>query len=268
MKLVYPGGKKKALTFSYDDNQIHDRKLVHMMNDYGLHGTFHINAGFVGTKDAQKEFIGWEELAGLYIGHEVSCHGLHHPFMGQLPEGNRLYEILEDKKCLEQAVGYVVRGMSYPYGEYSDTVIQTIKTAGIEYSRTVQATGNLFWPTDFLRWHPTCHHNEAFHNKELLDKFNHPPGYLNLPLFYIWGHSFELNIDNTWDEIDRLFKCLSGREDVWYATNIQIKDYITAVRGLAYSVDQTMIYNPSSTTVYFLQEDSLIAIKPGETYRV
>jgi hypothetical protein len=266
LKIVYPNGKTKALTFSYDDNQIHDRRLISLLNQYELCGTFHLNAGTIGTKNETDEYITWNELQGLYQGHEVACHGLHHPFFGQLPKGELLYELLEDKKQLEGTVKYPVRGMSYPFGEYSDVIINAAQTAGIEYSRTVEGTHNFGWPAEFLRWHPTCHHNEAFQNKELVDRFVNPPSYLNLPLFYIWGHSFEFHRENTWNAMELLCKQLSGRDEVWYATNIQIKEYICAIRSLVLSADQSMIYNPSAITVYFETNHELNSIKAGEVF--
>ena len=266
MKFLYPNGKTKALTFSYDDNQIFDRRLVEILNQYGLKGTFHLNSGMIGTKNEQDEFVTWDEIKELYKDHEVACHGYNHPFFGQLPKGELEYEIVEDKKKLEDTVKYPVRGMSYPFGEYSDEVINTAKVAGIEYSRTVGDTGNFSWPTDFMKWNPTCHHNEAFRNKDLLNNFINPPSYLNLPLFYIWGHSFEFHRENTWEEMEKLCEKLSGQKEVWYATNIQIKDYICAVRNLVFSVDQRMIYNPSAITVYINNNNVVQNIKPGETF--
>ncbi len=41
----FPEGKHKALTMSYDDGTVYDRKLVELSNRYGIKGTFHINAG-------------------------------------------------------------------------------------------------------------------------------------------------------------------------------------------------------------------------------
>ena len=40
IRLLYPGGKTKALTFSYDDGKIHDRRLVKLFNTHGLKATF------------------------------------------------------------------------------------------------------------------------------------------------------------------------------------------------------------------------------------
>ena len=42
---LFPGHKKKALTMSYDDGTIHDRRLVEIFNKYGIRGTFHLNSG-------------------------------------------------------------------------------------------------------------------------------------------------------------------------------------------------------------------------------
>ena len=38
---------------------------------------------------------------------------------------------------------------------------------------------------------------------------------------------------------------------MWYATNIEIVDYVNALRGLKFSADSTMVYNPSAVDVYF-----------------
>lgn len=266
MKILYPNGKTKALTFSYDDNQIHDRRLIEMLNHYGLCATFHLNSGMIGKKDAYNEFITWDELSVLYRGHEVACHGYHHPFFRQLPLGELQYEILEDKRCLEKAVKYVVRGMSYPFGDYSEETIRIARALGIEYSRTVAATNNLWWPEDFMRWHPTCHHNAAFHDNGLIEGFVNCSGYPNLPLLYIWGHSFEFEREQTWSEMDQLCSRLSGKDEVWYATNIQIKDYICAVRALVFSADQQIVYNPSAVDVFFEYEGSQKVIHAGETF--
>lgn len=58
-------GKKKAVTFSYDDGVTQDRRLVEMMNTYGVKGTFNLNSGiqsytkcmgtFKGASDSSNE---------------------------------------------------------------------------------------------------------------------------------------------------------------------------------------------------------------------
>lgn len=69
IRLLYPGGKTKALTFSYDDGKIHDRRLVKLFNTHGLKATFHLNSGLLEHPGT----ISRQEAASLYDGHEVAC---------------------------------------------------------------------------------------------------------------------------------------------------------------------------------------------------
>ena len=65
MRFVYPKGKRKALTFSYDDAQVFDRELVRIFNKYNVKGTFHLNSGTLSEKrDGKEFFISKEEVAG------------------------------------------------------------------------------------------------------------------------------------------------------------------------------------------------------------
>ena len=34
ISMLFPEGKRKALTFSYDDGTIHDRRLAALLNEY------------------------------------------------------------------------------------------------------------------------------------------------------------------------------------------------------------------------------------------
>ena len=44
----WPGFKRKAVTLSYDDGVVFDRKLIEIMDKYGLKGTFNIGSGEMG----------------------------------------------------------------------------------------------------------------------------------------------------------------------------------------------------------------------------
>ena len=41
-------GKKKAITFSFDDGVTQDIRVIKILNQYGLKGTFNLNSGFFG----------------------------------------------------------------------------------------------------------------------------------------------------------------------------------------------------------------------------
>ena len=49
--LRFPGGKGKALTFSYDDGVEEDIRLIEIFRKNGMRGTFNLNSGQMGNKD-------------------------------------------------------------------------------------------------------------------------------------------------------------------------------------------------------------------------
>jgi len=254
----FPGGRKKALTMSYDDGQVFDRELVSIFNEYRIKGTFHLNSG----NFDKKGFVSASEIKDLYRGHEVSVHTVNHPFLTQIPREEIIREIIEDRKNLESLVGYPVRGMSYPFGDYSDELAKMLPSLGIEYSRTVRSTHGFGLPSDFLAWNPTCHHNENILEK--CKTFKKTPPWEQLTLFYVWGHSFEFEMDNNWNLIKEFCKTVAFDDSVWYATNIEIMDYLYALKNLKFSADRKIVQNFSSVDVWISVDRQPVKIKSGE----
>ncbi len=263
---LFPGGRSKALTFSYDDGRKQDRRLVDIFNRHGLKATFHLNSGKFGTDNGG--YIEESEVAALYDGHEISAHTVNHPFLERVPRERVIMEVMNDRHALEQLAGYPVTGMSYPFGTYNDEVVDTLGTLGIRYCRTVRSTGEFALPRHPLTWHPTCHHKQM---REYGDKFlelDPPAHYVNLSLLYVWGHSYEFDNDDNWQEIEDFCAKMGGREEIWYATNIEIIDYLDARKRLAFSVDGTFVHNPSALSVWASIDGKAIEIRGGETMRL
>lgn len=265
--LQYPGHRDKALTFSYDDGQSYDRRLAALFRQYGLKATFHLNSAHLGAESfvGEEQFVRREELTTLYEGQEIACHGAHHAFPFQLSQTALASEYAEDRRTLEQVTGRIIRGCSYAYGEHSAQVKETLRALGFSYCRTTGATGEFGLPRDFLEWHPTCHHSAAF-SGELAERFLNPPRYRRATLLYIWGHSFEFEHGGQWAEMERLCASLAGREDVWYATNQEIADYVTAARSLIFSLDGTRVQNPTAARIDCLFGGRPLTLEPGREY--
>ncbi len=51
---------------------------------------------------------------------------------------------------------------------------------------------------------------------------------------------------------------ISGRDDIYYATNIEIYDYITALKQLEIWDDGKRFYNPTAKTICFRDDESVI----------
>lgn len=258
MEICYPNGKIRAMTFSYDDGEIYDRNLIDIFNRYGMKGTFHLNSGWIDKKG----YITKEEIPDLYKEHEIACHGAGHQYLRQLPPTGILREVEDDRRALEEYSGRFIRGFSYAFGEYSEEIINIIKSIGIVYARTADTTGKFRVPDDFMRWAPTCHHEEPVF--ELLNSFLNPPQYRKLSLMYIYGHSFEFERNKNWDYIEKFCKEASDDPDTWYATNMEVYEYLSAVRALIGSMDGRRIMNPSLQEIWFLKANGEpLCLKPG-----
>lgn len=255
----YPGGKFKALTMSYDDGRTEDIRLISIFNKYGIKGTFNLNYGLMDWPDRVKA----DEVADLYRGHEVATHTSHHPTISRCPLNQVAQEILEDRAGLEKLVGYVVRGHAYPNGSYSKEIETLFSSLGIAYGRVVPSSHSLDLPENPMEWHATCHHNDPqlMQLGKTLVEFQKRQ---YLKLMYVWGHSYEFSGRDNWNVIEDFCAYMGGREDIWYATNIEIIDYLQVLKGLRFTADSTAVFNPSAQSAWLLVEDKeIVEVKGG-----
>ena len=156
--------------------------------------------------------------------------------------------------------------MAYPYGAYNDEIINILKMCKVAYSRTVCSTESFGFPKEWLMLHPTAHHRNP-KLMEITERFIKGNRWNNAEMLYLWGHSYEFDDDDNWDVIEKFAEKISGRDDIWYATNIEIYDYVKAYESLVTSTDKKIIYNPSAVTVWFAPEvkSEVLCVKPGET---
>lgn len=110
----------------------------------------------------------------------------------------------------------------------------------------------------------TCHHNNP-RLMELAHIFVENPVTRHPNLFYLWGHSYEFDGNNNWNVIEEFAEYIGNREDIWYATNIEVYDYVAAFKNLVFSADGSRVYNPSSRSVWFQTADRLVCVGAGET---
>lgn len=256
----YPQGRHKALTMSYDDGKRADERLVGLFNRYGIRGTFHLNSGLLG----EGERITAAEVPVLYRGHEVSAHTLTHPTLARCPQEQVVQEIMEDRIRLEGLLKVPVRGMSYPNGSYNGEIKKLLPHLGIEYARVVQTThGGFGLPDDWLEWRGTCHHND--HLLEHAHTFVglHKRQYLYL--MYVWGHSYEFDNDNNWEVMEEFCRIAGGRDEIWYATNIELVRYMKACGNLIFSAARDFVYNPGASSVWLEAGGTVVEVAGGET---
>lgn len=181
-----------------------------------------------------------------------------------MPGEENIREILSDRRILEEISGYPVRGFSYPNGVHGQKLHGLLQNCGIVYGRTTRSTHRFDLPDDFYAWNPTCHHNDRL--MEHLDQFLHTEYDQRLMLFYVWGHSYEFDRDENWDLIEEFARKAGGRDDIWYASNIEIYDYMKCAENLIYFADMQGVYNPGSNDVWLCVDGEIHRIKGGETH--
>lgn len=258
---TYPDWKYKALTFSYDDGVVEDRKLVEILNRYGMKATFNVSAGRAGRKG----FLPLAEYAELYRGHEISSHGFQHLNMRDLTDEALEREIREDLVRLEKVAGYPVRGFAYPYGAYDERVKRMLAKYGITYARTTESVGTtrLVPAYDPLEFNPQAHHNADL--LALGEKYRNYRGWGGvLTMCAIWGHSYEFERQGNWDLIETFCREMANRPDIWYATNGEIFDYLDACRQVRATLDGSVLFNPTATTIYLYVDGKKVTLPPNQ----
>ena len=225
--------KKKAVTFSYDDGVTQDVRLIELLNKYDLKCTFNLNSERLGTGKIVKRRgkyvshykIRPEDVKLVYEGHEVAVHTLSHPNLINCYEPEIIRQVETDRLNLSELAGYEVVGMAYPSGliNCDDRVADVIrKNTGVKYSRTISDTNSFDMQEDLLQFHPTVYHLNFEKMMELGRAF------IELKpktpkVFYIWGHSYEMDYgEDYWLQLEDFFKLISHKDDIFYGTNKEI----------------------------------------------
>ncbi len=225
--------KLKALTFSYDDGVTQDIRLITLLNKYGLKCTFNLNSELLGKNRILRREnqpiahykIHPDDVKSVYEGHEVAVHTLTHPNLTRVEDAEIIRQVEQDRLNLSELVGYEVVGMAYPGGGINndDRAAQIIReNTGVKYCRTTTCS-NCFDPQDNLyRFNPSAFHLDFDHLMRLGEQF------VDLDpktpqIFYIWGHSYEMDYrPDYWIRLEEFFALISNRSDIFYGTNKEV----------------------------------------------
>lgn len=270
-RMLFPGGKAKALTLSYDDGVVQDRRLAALCRQYGVKCTFNLGSAVLGYRGSVPGPQGMpldiskippEEVSALYAGQDIGGHGLCHSALNAVGTPLAVYEIIEDRRRLEALTGRLVRMFAYPFGTFDRNVKEALRLSGYEGARTVRSTHSFTLPEDFLEWDPTCHHNDPA-LMDLAEQFCTGKSF-GPALFFLWGHAYEFDGDGSWDVIEGFLEYTAAYGDsIWFASNTEILDYVTSYRRLIYSADGHLLYNPSATDVWLSTGTDTLRLPAG-----
>jgi len=229
----FKNGANKAVTFSYDDGITQDIRFIELLAKYNLKCTFNLNSELL----SKGRVMLWknhrishykvkkEDVKYIYEGHEISAHTLTHPRLTECEDAEIIRQVECDRLNLSNLVDYEVIGMAYPCGGVNndDRVAEIIKNnTGIKYSRTITTTHSFDLQENLYRFNPSVYHLDFDKMMELGEKF------INMKtedpkIFYIWGHSYEMDLGaDYWVRLEEFFKLISGKRDIFYGTNKEI----------------------------------------------
>lgn len=227
-------GRKKAITFSYDDGVTQDIRLITLLDKYGLKATFNLNSELLGLEGSlvregvrvSHTKVRPEDVRRIYAGHEIAAHTLTHPMLPEIKEEDEIVrQVEEDRKALSRLAGYEVTGMAYPGGgvNYNSRIAGLIeKRTGIQYARTTVCSHSFSPQADLYQFQPTVYHimdmDRLFEDgRRFLETDSNA-----LSVMYIWGHSYEFDINDTWGRFEEFLRLIAGRSEIFYGTNKEI----------------------------------------------
>jgi len=239
---------KKYFTMSFDDGLEQDKRIIRILDKYGIKSTFNLNAGLFGTQNrigyiGNIGFINYpegsqglktkfrnqdmhripiDEIVQVYGGHEVASHGYRHEALSLIPKEQMEESIRRDIQTLSELMHRPICGHAYPGGSSSDMVMQCLEQNGILYAREVFCTGSFVFPQNPLRYRATglLWDKKLF---DLADRFIAAQPQESDLLFCVWGHGYELDFGTelaNWDRFERFCEKISGRDDIAYCTNL------------------------------------------------
>lgn len=151
--------RKHHIVCTFDDGYVGLlRNAMPIMQLYGFTATVFVCTDYIGQsndwnfKDKKKRVhMSFEELAELQDhGWEIGSHGVTHRSLLRLNDEEIINELSESKRILEEKVGSII-SYAYPYGDYSDFIMNIVKKY---YANAFLLTqGGVFLAVDSLRIH-------------------------------------------------------------------------------------------------------------------
>ncbi len=132
------------VSLTFDDGNADNFAVAALLKQYGMHATFYIPSGLVGTG----HYMTWQQLHALQQGgNEIGGHSLDHVNIGELEPAALRHEVCDDRQNLV-ARGFDPVSFAYPFGGYGDAAKQIVRDCGYADARTIGAGPDQVPPSD------------------------------------------------------------------------------------------------------------------------
>ncbi len=201
----------------WDDGVVSDIRLIEILKKYDAKATFNL---CLGKNAAVRQVVGHfndieivslaiDEMYELYKDFDIANHSFTHPALTSLSRDEIHHEISENKSRLEQMFGRAIKGFCYPFGAANTEVRDIVELTGHQYARTVEDLCGNETNQDSLLLKPNCH----FLDPDFWQRYEEAKA---KGVFYFWGHSFEMNTEQMWQEFEsKIARISSDPETEW-----------------------------------------------------
>jgi hypothetical protein len=206
-----------------------DLRIADLLNKYSLRGTFYIPG------KAERAVMSPAEIRTIARSFELGAHTVHHVVLPEASDAVARREIFDSKKWIEDIAGKSCRAFCFPGGKFRGRHLRLLKEAGFQSVRTVELLSRKsFREENGIRVLPTTlqvfPHTPAAYVRNLTKRFSFA-GIGNLlrtyrsswsrmagalldyisqhgGLFHLWGHSWEIEEQGLWSEVEDLFRMI------------------------------------------------------------
>jgi len=213
------------VTTSWDDGHPADLRVADLLDKHGLKGTFYIPC----SNSEGRPVMCSSDVAELGRWFEIGGHTQNHVSLTEIAPRAAAKQILANKHRLEDLVGREIRGFAYVRGRHNPMVRRLVEQAGYSYARTIKnlmstpgddrfripTTAQFFahsTPTyvlNFMSEGPTRERATilaaVLGEDSLTTRLSNAAkaSVLLGGYFHLWGHSWEIDEYDLWDELDR-----------------------------------------------------------------
>jgi peptidoglycan/xylan/chitin deacetylase (PgdA/CDA1 family) len=225
------------ITTSWDDGDILDERVADLLDRHGIRGTFYLARKFRPNRLPE------ERIRALATRHEIGAHTVSHPDLTLLSRMAKENEIESGKKWLEDVTGETVAMFCYPFGRFDTETKASVAKAGFRGARTTRQfvlapRTDRFAVATTLHAHPMVLRRDNARDFAAyvfnLDRRNRWRGSLGIAasmlrgwprfaetlfrmsaidpdaVFHLWGHSWEIEASNMWEQLDTFLKLISS----------------------------------------------------------
>lgn len=203
------------LIFSFNDGGMWDMKLAQLLVKYispERHRViFYIPPVYEG-------YANYDLIKSLNeMGIEIGSHTITHTLLTRTTIQQIKWELSESKKVLEDIIRKEVKSFSYPGGYYNQVIKRYVKKAGYKEARTTRVFCRKI-PRDPYEMHTTLHFYpyrseykkdwKTYAKKFIKEFVSGKANYL-----HFWGHSWEIEKYNLWDDVRDILSEISYYAD-------------------------------------------------------